>query len=40
LATKELPETSDASPLTLFLGGFLLLCGFFVFGAARKQRGS
>jgi LPXTG-motif cell wall-anchored protein len=40
LATKELPETSDASPLTLFLGGFLLLCGFLVFGAARKQRGS
>ncbi|MBA3474329.1 MAG: LPXTG cell wall anchor domain-containing protein [Rubrobacter sp.] len=40
LATKELPETSDASPLTLFLGGFLLLCGFLVFGAARRQRGS
>jgi LPXTG-motif cell wall-anchored protein len=40
LATKELPETSDASPLTLFLGAFLLLCGFLVFGAARKQRGS
>ena len=40
LATKELPKTSDASPLTLFLGGFLLLCGFLVFGAARKQRGS
>ncbi len=40
LATKELPETSDASPLTLFLGGFLLLCGFLVFGAAREQRGS
>jgi LPXTG-motif cell wall-anchored protein len=40
LATKELPETSAASPLTLVLGGFLLLCGFLVFGAARKQRGS
>jgi LPXTG-motif cell wall-anchored protein len=40
VATKELPKTSDASPLTLFLGGFLLLCGFLVFGAARKQRGS
>jgi LPXTG-motif cell wall-anchored protein len=40
LATKELPETSDASPLTLFLGGFLLLCGFLVFGAARRQRES
>ena len=40
LATKELPKTSDASPLTLLLGGFLLLCGFLVFGAARKQRGS
>ncbi len=40
LATKELPETSDASPLTLFLGGFLLLCGFLVLGSARRQRGS
>ncbi len=40
LATKELPETSDASPLTLFLGCFLLLCGLLVFGASRKQRGS
>ncbi len=40
LATKELPETSDASPLTLFLGGFLLLCGLLVFGAARNQRGN
>ena len=40
VATKELPKSSDASPLRLFLGGFLLLCGFLVFGAARKQRGS
>lgn len=40
VATKELPETSDASPLTLFLGGFLLLCGFLVLGSARKRRRS
>jgi hypothetical protein len=40
VATKELSKTSDASPITLFLGGFLLLCGFLVFGAARKRRGS
>jgi len=37
LATKERPATSDASPLTLFLGGFLLLCGFLVFGATRRR---
>jgi LPXTG-motif cell wall-anchored protein len=40
VAMKELPETSDASPLTLFLGGFLLLCGFLVLGFARKRRRS
>jgi hypothetical protein len=40
MATKDLPESSDASPLTLFLGGLLLLCGFLVFGATRKGRGS
>jgi LPXTG-motif cell wall-anchored protein len=40
VATKELPETSDASLLTLFLGGFLLLCGFLVLGSARKRRRS
>ncbi len=40
VATKELPNRSDASPLTLFLGGFLLLCGVLVFGVARRQRGS
>ena len=40
VATKKLPETSDPSPLTLVVGGFLLLCGFLVFGVARKQRGS
>lgn len=40
VATKKLPETGDASPLTLFVGGFLLLCGFLVFGVARKRRGS
>ena len=40
LATKEIPDASDASPLTLFLGGFLLLCGFLIVGAARQRRGS
>lgn len=40
VATKESPRTSDASPLTLFLGCFLLLCGFLIFGTARKRRGS
>ncbi len=40
VATKELPNNSDASPLKLFLGSFLLLCGFLVLGASRKQRGS
>jgi hypothetical protein len=40
VATKELPEASDASLLTLFLGGFLLLCGFLVLGSARKRRRS
>ena len=40
VATKELPNRSDASPLTLFLGCLLLLCGFLVLGAARTQRGS
>ena len=40
LATKRLTDTTAASPLTLVLGGFLLLCGFLVFGAARKQRES
>jgi hypothetical protein len=40
VATKKLSETSDPSPLTLVVGGFLLLCGFLVFGVARKQRGS
>jgi hypothetical protein len=40
LATKKLPDASDASLLTLFLGGFLLMCGFVVFGTARKQRRS
>ena len=40
VATKKFPETGDASPLTLFVGGFLLLCGFLVFGVARKRRGS
>jgi hypothetical protein len=40
VATKSLPNPSDASSLTLCLGGFLLLCGFLVFGVARKQRGS
>jgi hypothetical protein len=40
VATKSLPNPSDASSLTLCLGGFLLLCGVLVFGAARKRRGS
>lgn len=40
VATKEASKTSDTSPLTLLLGGFLLLCGFLVLGAVRKQRGS
>jgi LPXTG-motif cell wall-anchored protein len=40
VATKKFPEAGDASLLTLFVGGFLLLCGFLVFGVARKRRGS
>jgi hypothetical protein len=39
LATRKLPETT-ASPLKLFLGCFLLLCGFLVFEVTRKRRES
>jgi hypothetical protein len=37
---RSSPKLVDVSPLTLFLGGFLLLCKFLVFGAARERRGS
>lgn len=38
VATKKSPNTSDASLLTLVVGGFLLLCGLLVYGTIRQQR--
>lgn len=38
-AVKELPRTSGAPTLPLFVGGFLLLSGVLIYGASRRQRG-
>ncbi len=38
VATKKSPNTSEASLLTLVVGGFLLLCGVLVYGTVRQQR--
>ena len=38
-AVKELPRTSGAPTLPLFVGGFFLLSGVLVYGAGRRQRG-
>lgn len=38
VATKKFPNTSEASLLTLVVGGFLLLCGLLVYGTMRQQR--
>ena len=38
VATKKSPNTSEASLLTLVVGGFLLLCGVLVYETVRQQR--